>query len=124
MDHLDAVITLETVIIVKESATIVTIARKREREREVKPQQPAVCNVLASISVGTELSLLSIKGIGSFNDVIFEGFANGVALFSALARNNNDKDNKDDNKDDKHRQRNTFNGILRVCPTDIVAIAI
>lgn len=120
MDHLDAVITLETVIIVKESATIVTIARKRE----VKPQQPAVCNVLASISVGTELSLLSIKGIGSFNDVIFEGFANGVALFSALARNNNDKDNKDDNKDDKHRQRNTFNGILRVCPTDIVAIAI
>ncbi|AFQ19232.1 DUF3915 domain-containing protein [Bacillus thuringiensis] len=96
----------------------------REKEREVKPQQPAVCNVLASISVGTELSLLSIKGIGSFNDVIFEGFANGVALFSALARNNNDKDNKDDNKDDKHRQRNTFNGILRVCPTDIVAIAI
>ncbi|MED2184678.1 DUF3915 domain-containing protein [Bacillus wiedmannii] len=98
--------------------------REKEREREVKPQQPAVCNVLASISVGTELSLLSIKGIGSFNDVIFEGFANGVALFSALARNNNDKDNKDDNKDDKHRQRNTFNGILRVCPTDIVAIAI
>ena len=97
----------------------------REKEREVvRPQQPAVCNVLASISVGTELSLLSIKGIGSFNDVIFEGFANGVALFSALARNNNDKDNKDDNKDDKHRQRNTFNGILRVCPTDIVAIAI
>ena len=95
----------------------------REKER-VKPQQPAVCNVLASISVGTELSLLSIKGIGSFNDVIFEGFANGVALFSALARNNNDKDNKDDNKDDKNRQRNTFNGILRVCPTDIVAIAI
>lgn len=97
----------------------------REKEKEVvKPQQPAVCNVLASISVGTELSLLSIKGIGSFNNVIFEGFANGVALFSALARNNNDKDNKDDDKDDKNRQRNTFNGILRVCPTDIVAIAI
>ncbi|MES5940246.1 MULTISPECIES: DUF3915 domain-containing protein [Bacillus cereus group] len=96
----------------------------REKEREVKPQQPAVCNVLASISVGTELSLLSIKGIGSFHNVIFEGFANGVALFSALARNNNDKDNKDNDKDDKNRQRNTFNGILRVCPTDIVAIAI
>ena len=96
----------------------------REKEREVKPQQPAVCNVLASISVGTELSLLSIKGIGSFNNVIFEGFANGVALFSALARNNNDKDDKDNDKDDKNRQRNTFNGILRVCPTDIVAIAI
>ncbi len=99
--------------------------RHHEKEKEVvRPQQPAVCNVLASISVGTELSLLSIKGIGSFNNVIFEGFANGVALFSALARNNNDKDNKDDNKDDKNRQRNTFNGILRVCPTDIVAIAI
>lgn len=119
MDHLDAVITLETVIIVKESATIVTIARKRE----VKPQQPAVCNVLASISVGTELSLLSIRGNGTFNNVIFEGFANGVALFSALARNN--KDDKDNNKDDKNNQnRNTFTGILRVCPTDIVAIAI
>ncbi|PKJ56774.1 DUF3915 domain-containing protein [Bacillus sp. SN10] len=95
----------------------------REKEREVKPQQPAVCNVLANISVGTELSLLSIRGNGTFNNVIFEGFANGVALFSALARN--DKDNKDNNKDDKHNQnRNTFTGILRVCPTDIVAIAI
>lgn len=122
MDHLDAVITLETVIIVKESVTIATIARKRERE--VKPQQTAVCNVLASISVGTELSLLSIRGNGTFNNVIFEGFANGVALFSALARNNNDKDNNN-NKDDKNNQnRNTFTGILRVCPTDIVAIAI
>ena len=97
--------------------------REKEREREVRPQQPAVCNVLASISVGTELSLLSVKGVGSFNNVIFEGFANGVALFSALARN--DKDNKDNNKDDKNNQnRNTFTGILRVCPTDIVAIAI
>ena len=121
MDHLDAVITLETVIIVKESVTIATIARKRREE--VRPQRPAVCNVLASISVGTELSLLSIRGNGTFNNVIFEGFANGVALFSALARNN--KDNKDNNKDDKNNQnRNTFTGILRVCPTDIVAIAI
>ena len=77
MDHLDAVITLETVIIVKESVTIANIARKRE---VVRPQQPAVCNVLASISVGTELSLLSIRGNGTFNNVIFEGFANGVAL--------------------------------------------
>lgn len=97
--------------------------REKEREREVRSQQPAVCNVLASISVGTELSLLSIRGNGTFNNVIFEGFANGVALFSALARN--DKDNKDNNKDDKNNQnRNTFTGILRVCPTDIVAIAI
>ena len=31
--------------------------REKEREREVRPQQPAVCNVLASISVGTEISL-------------------------------------------------------------------
>lgn len=93
----------------------------REKEKEVKPQQTAVCNVLASISVGTELSLLSIRGNGTFNNVIFEGFANGVALFSALARNNKD----DNDKDDKNNQnRNTFTGILRVCPTDIVAIAI
>lgn len=94
---------------------------EKEKEREVvRPQQPAVCNVLANISVGTELSLLSIRGNGTFNNVIFEGFANGVALFSALARND-----KDNNKDDKNNQnRNTFTGILRVCPTDIVAIAI
>ncbi|PFS61993.1 hypothetical protein COK41_16850 [Bacillus cereus] len=95
----------------------------REKEREVRPQQPAVCNVLASISVGTELSLLSIRGHESFRNVIFEGFCNGVALFSALARNNNDKDNN--NKDDKNNQnQGRFTGILRVCPTDIVAIAI
>jgi hypothetical protein len=95
----------------------------REKEREVvRPQQPAGCNVLASISVGTELSLLSIRGHQSFRNVIFEGFCNGVALFSALARNN---DNKDNNKDDKNNQnQNTFTGILRVCPTDIIAIAI
>ncbi|MEC2537233.1 DUF3915 family protein [Bacillus cereus] len=97
--------------------------REKEREREVRPQQPAVCNVLANISVGTELSLLSIRGNGTFNNVIFEGFANGVALFSALARN--DKDNKDNNKDDKNNQnRNTFTCILRVFPTDIDAIDI
>ncbi|QUG85458.1 DUF3915 domain-containing protein [Bacillus nitratireducens] len=95
--------------------------KEKEREREVKPQQHAVCNVLRNISVGTELSLLSIRGNGTFNNVIFEGFANGVALFSALAKN----DDKDNNKDDKNNQnRNTFTGILRVCPTDIVAIAI
>ena len=94
--------------------------REKERER-VRPQQPAVCNVLASISVEQNF-LLSIRGNGTFNNVIFEGFANGVS-FSALARN--DKDNKDNNKDDKNNQnRNTFTGILRVCPTDIVAIAI
>lgn len=106
MDHLDAVITLKNVIIV------------RERE-EVRPQRPAVCNVLATISVGTEISLLSIRVHQSFRNVIFEGFCNGVALFSALANNNKDNNNKDD----KNNQ-NTFTGILRVCPTDIIAIAI
>ncbi|AJH20883.1 MULTISPECIES: DUF3915 family protein [Bacillus] len=96
--------------------------REKERE-EVRPQRTAVCNVLASISVGTEISLLSIRGDGSFRNLIFEGFANGVALFSALARN--DKDNKNNNNDDKNNQnQNRFTGILRVCPTDIVAIAI
>ncbi len=106
MDHLDAVITLKNVII------------ERERE-EVRPQRPAVCNVLATISVGTEISLLSIRVHQSFRNVIFEGFCNGVALFSALANNNKDNNNKDD----KNNQ-NTFTGILRVCPTDIIAIAI
>ncbi|MGW6147381.1 DUF3915 family protein [Bacillus mycoides] len=97
--------------------------REKERE-EVRPHRPAVCNVLASISVGTEISLLSIRGDGSFRNLIFEGFANGVALFSALARNNKDNNNNNNNnKDDKNNQNN-FTGILRVCPTDIVAIAI
>ena len=50
--------------------------------------------------------------------MIFEGFHNGVALFSALARNNE----KDNNKNDTNNQ-NTFTGILRVCPTDIITIA-
>ncbi|MGE6398877.1 DUF3915 family protein [Bacillus cereus] len=99
--------------------------REKEREREeVRPHRPAVCNVLATISVGTEISLLSIRGDGSFRNLIFEGFANGVALFSALARNNKDNNNNNNNnKDDKNNQ-NSFTGILRVCPTDIVAIAI
>ncbi|MES5956509.1 DUF3915 domain-containing protein [Bacillus fungorum] len=96
--------------------------RQKEREVRPQPQQPAVCNVLASISVGTELSLLIIRGHESFRNVIFEGFCNGVALFSALACHN--KDHRDNNKDDKNRHNNTFTGILRVCPTDIVAIAI
>ncbi|MBE7101920.1 DUF3915 domain-containing protein [Bacillus cereus] len=97
--------------------------REKEREREeVRPHRPAVCNVLATISVGTEISLLSIRGHQSFRNVIFEGFCNGVALFSALARNDKDNNNNN-NKDDKNNQ-NTFTGILRVCPTDIIAVAI
>ncbi|EJR52661.1 hypothetical protein IIM_02977 [Bacillus cereus VD107] len=117
MDHLDAVITLGNVIIMKKSATT-----EKERE-EVRPQRPAVCNVLASISVGTEISLLSIRGHQSFRNVIFEGFCNGVALFSALANNNKDN-NKDDKNNQNNQNQNTFTGILRVCPTDIIAIAI
>lgn len=57
--------------------------REKEREREVRPQQPAVCNVLASISVGTELSLLSIRGNGTFNNVILK-VSLTVLLFSLL----------------------------------------
>ena len=95
--------------------------RKRERERLDHNNQLYVTYLLAFQL--EQNFLLSIRGNGTFNNVIFEGFANGVALFSALARN--DKDNKDNNKDDKNNQnRNTFTGILRVCPTDIVAIAI
>ena len=63
----------------KESADIM---RKKEKE-VVRPQQPAVCNVLASISVGTELSLLSVKGVGSFNNVILKVSVT-VLLFSLL----------------------------------------
>ncbi|GLV62090.1 hypothetical protein Bmyc01_07600 [Bacillus mycoides] len=93
--------------------------REKEKE-EVRPQRTAVCNVLANISVGTEISLLSIRGNGTFNNVVFEGFANGVALFSALAMQ------KDQGQQGGKNQgnANTFTGILRVCPTDIVAIAI
>ncbi|PEX91929.1 DUF3915 family protein [Bacillus cereus] len=93
--------------------------REKERE-EVRPHRPAVCNVLASVSVGTEISLLSIRGHQSFRNVIFEGFCNGVALFSALANNNKD----DKNNQNQNQNQNTFTGILRVCPTDIIAIAI
>ncbi|MGE7880931.1 DUF3915 family protein [Bacillus sp. NPDC094077] len=95
--------------------------REKERE-EFRPQRPAVCNVLRNISVGTEISLLSIRGHQSFRNVIFEGICNGVALFSALANNN--KDNNKDDKNNQNQNQNTFTGILRVCPTDIIAIAI
>ncbi|MGN4447364.1 DUF3915 family protein [Bacillus cereus group sp. MYBK79-1] len=74
----------------------------REKEKEVvRPQRPAVCNLLANISVGTEITSLIVRDIADpFAAVVFEGFANGVALFS------------------------TGEGLLRVCPTDIVAIVI
>ncbi|MBO1624722.1 DUF3915 family protein [Bacillus arachidis] len=94
--------------------------REREKEKEKEKENNAVCNVLRNISIGTEISLLSIRNNGTFHNVIFEGFSNGVALFSALAMGN-DKDNKDD-KNNQHANR--FTGILRVCPNDVVAIAI
>lgn len=120
MDHLDAVITLETVIIVKESVTIANIARKRE---EVRPQRAAVCNVLAHLSIGTEISLLKLKGNGTFRNLVFEGFCNGIALFSALRRDD-DKDNNKDDKNGNNRNDDRFEGILRVCPEDVIAIAL
>lgn len=101
--------------------TIANIARKREKQLDHNNQ--LYVTYLLAFQLEQSFLFLSIRGNGTFNNVIFEGFANGVALFSALARNN--KDNKDNNKDDKNNQnRNTFTGILRVCPTDIVAIAI
>ncbi|PEO42432.1 DUF3915 family protein [Bacillus pseudomycoides] len=94
--------------------------REREREKEKEKERHHVCNVLRHIAIGTEISLLTIKGNVTFRNVIFEGFSNGVALFSAL--------NMGDNKDNKDNQNNMnatkFTGLLRVCPEDIIAIAI
>ena len=103
--------------------------RERDhREKEVvRPQKPAVCNVLANISIGTEISLLKLKGNGTFRHLIFEGFCNGIALFSALNRYNKDDKDNNNNKDDKdgrNRNDDRFEGILRVCPEDIIAIAL
>lgn len=93
--------------------------RESHREKEDNHKKTAVCNVLRNIAIGTEISLLTIKGNVTFRNVIFEGFSNGVALFSALATD--DKDNKDDKN---NMNTNKFTGILRVCPDDIIAIAI
>lgn len=94
--------------------------RDRDREKEDHHKRTPVCNVLRNIAIGTEISLLTIKGNATFRNVIFEGFSNGVALFSALATGD-DKDNKDDKN---NMNTSKFTGILRVCPEDIVAIAI
>jgi hypothetical protein len=64
----------------------------------VKPQRPAVAN----LSIGTEISLLKLKGNGRFRNLVFGGFCNGIALFSALRRDNDDKDNKKDGKNEKN----------------------
>lgn len=103
--------------------------RRREdfrcsHERECKKEEPErvnrnrVCNVLANISPGTEVSLLKLKSNGTFHNLVFEGFCNGIALFSALQKH--DKDNKGD----KNHNTDTFSGILRVCPEDIIAVAL
>ncbi|PFY23430.1 DUF3915 family protein [Bacillus pseudomycoides] len=94
--------------------------REREREKEKEKERHHVCNVLRHIAIGTEISLLTIKGNVTFRNVIFEGFSNGVALFSAL-NTGDDKDNKDDKN---NMNTSKFTGILRVCPEDIIAIAI
>ncbi|PGE95827.1 hypothetical protein COM62_16845 [Bacillus pseudomycoides] len=92
--------------------------REKEREREREREKHAICNVLRHIAIGTEISLLTIRGDVTFRNVIFEGFSNGVALFSAIST-----DNKDGNKN-QAANTNTFTGILRVCPNDIISIAI
>ncbi|MDM5189753.1 DUF3915 family protein [Bacillus sp. DX4.1] len=78
-------------------------------------------NVLRNISIGPKISLLRIKHDGSFRNVIFEGFSCGVALFS---NQDNRKDWDDDGKCNNNSNRNKFRGLLRVCPEDIIAIAI
>ncbi|MDC2867358.1 DUF3915 family protein [Bacillus sp. BP-3] len=61
-----------------------------------------LCNVLKNLSIGTTISLLTIRDNGSFNNVVFEGFSNGAALFSG--------------------GNIPGTGLLRVCPHDVVAI--
>lgn len=60
------------------------------------------CNVLRNLSIGTQIALLTIRDNGTFNNVVFEGFSNGVALFSG--------------------GNIPGSGLLRVCPHDVVAI--
>ncbi|MEI4803177.1 DUF3915 family protein [Bacillus sp. NPDC077411] len=61
-----------------------------------------LCNVLRNLSIGTQIALLTIRDNGTFNNVVFEGFSNGVALFSG--------------------GNIPGSGLLRVCPNDVVAI--
>ncbi|MEI4829068.1 DUF3915 family protein [Bacillus sp. FJAT-53711] len=66
------------------------------------------CSVLRNISIGTPIALLTIRDNGSFNNVVFEGFSNGVALFSGVSTSVS--------------VGTTTTGLLRVCPHDVVAI--
>ncbi|WP_440602664.1 DUF3915 family protein [Bacillus sp. GB_SG_008] len=63
------------------------------------------CNVLRNLAIGTRIALLTIRDNGTFTDVVFEGFSNGVALFSGATTG-----------------VGTTGGLLRVCPEDVVAI--
>lgn len=63
------------------------------------------CNVLRNLAIGTQITLLTIRDNGTFNNVVFEGFSNGVALFSGATAG-----------------VGTTGGLLRVCPEDVVAI--
>lgn len=62
------------------------------------------CNVLGNICIGTTIRQLTIRDDGTFNNLVFEGFAHGVALFSTTT--------------------GAFTGLLRVCPEDITSIII
>ncbi|MCM3735976.1 DUF3915 domain-containing protein [Bacillus cytotoxicus] len=84
----------------------------RRREHHVKQEQHVkheedhrnrLCNVLRNLSIGTRIALLTIRDNGTFNNVVFEGFSNGVALFSG--------------------GNIAGAALLRVCPHDVVAIA-
>lgn len=74
----------------------------RRDDRRSDGNRNRLCNVLRNLSIGTQIALLTIRDNGSFNNVVFEGFSNGVALFSGGDI--------------------TGSGLLRVCPHDVVAI--
>ncbi|MGG2095652.1 DUF3915 family protein [Bacillus sp. S13(2024)] len=65
------------------------------------------CNVLRNVSIGTRIAQLIVRNNGTFTNVVFEGFSNGVALFSGATAG-----------------VGTTGGLLRVCPEDVVAIVI
>ncbi|MBO1578935.1 MULTISPECIES: DUF3915 family protein [Bacillus] len=79
-------------------------------------KKSSLCNVLINISIGTRISLLKVKHCGTFRDVVFEGFSCGVALFSQFE--------EADAEELDGEEVNTFRGLLRVCPEDIIAIAV
>ncbi|MGG2014243.1 DUF3915 family protein [Bacillus sp. S10(2024)] len=75
---------------------------KHDHNRHDDGNRTPLCNVLRNLSIGTQIALLTIRDNGSFENVVFEGFSNGVALFSG--------------------GNITGSGLLRVCPHDVVAI--